>query len=156
MTHTLFLTTLGGAGKVEAKIAGVKFVKTLLQIRDEADGTNEAPEVTEFVDGCHLTLGFIWVMCKGMTKGVTFLDPPKSKTVDKKGSSLIDQLKEKGSSTKKKRSKRKKTRSSKKPKSTIGGSTMSKKMSPSPSSLDSLRHHPPQEPVHPRNQEPMR
>jgi hypothetical protein len=34
-----------------------------------------------------------------MTKGVTFLDPPKSKTVDKKGSSLIDQLKEKGSST---------------------------------------------------------
>jgi hypothetical protein len=59
MTHTLFLTTLGGAGKVEAKIAGAKFVKTLLQIRDEVDGTNEAPEVTEFVDGCHLTLAFI-------------------------------------------------------------------------------------------------
>jgi hypothetical protein len=77
MTHTLFMTTLGGAGEVKAKIDGAKFIKTLLQIRNNTDGTNDE-EVSKFVNGCHLTLAFIWATCKGMTKGVNFLNPPKS------------------------------------------------------------------------------
>jgi hypothetical protein len=84
---------------------------------DEANETNK-DEVQEFINRCHLTLTYLWVMCKGLNKEVVMLNPPELDTVDKEGSFLIDHLKEKDNRSqqqkKKQKQKQKSSKSSKK------------------------------------------
>jgi hypothetical protein len=46
-----------------AKEAGLKIVETLREIADAADAS-DAAEVSIFMEGCHLSLAYIWATAK--------------------------------------------------------------------------------------------
>jgi hypothetical protein len=65
MTHPWLFTVLDGSGETKAKIAGALLVQSLTKLKNKADEANKN-EVQEFINGCHLTLAYLWATCKGL------------------------------------------------------------------------------------------